>query len=366
MKIVADNNIPGLSRFLSPTFDLEVLPLAAINSESLRHADILIGRSVLRVNRELLENTAVKIVATSSSGIDHIDISYLEERGIKLFSAPGSNAQGVADYILWMVAYLEKNKLLSGKQAGIIGAGYVGAKVNELLTTLNFDVVIHDPPKALIDPHFVSTDLDDIAQQDLICVHAALTRHLPYPSYHMLSNEWLKKVRKNASFINAARGAILDTQALLNQNKPLNICCDVFENEPNISKLMLEKCLVVTPHIAGHTVESFYRGSHMIAQSLNQLIGDAKFAKNVSFQERKTKTIDATECQHWYDIILKLYEFRTKVELSSMTFYTLREFHRVRHDFSTMIILINHCLPTSERLLLKKLQLNLQEKNDAT
>lgn len=360
-RIVADNKIPGLLPNLTD-FDLTLLPPEAITAQSLRNADILICRSVLKVNRALLDNTPVKIVATPASGIDHIDTHYLEARGIPLFSAAGSNAQGVADYILWMIAWLEKNRKLSGKRAGIIGAGHIGTKIQSLLHILGFEVLMNDPPRAFKDPHFISTDLYDLRQQDLICVHAALSREQPFSSYHLLSSGWFNELKENATLINAARGGIIDTQALLRHKKPLNLCLDVFENEPDIEgyEQLVKKCFITTPHIAGHTIESFYRATEMIVSQIKHYLS-LNAVSPFSIPNIPITPIDARECQYWYDVILKLYDFHSKLELIPTTFYTLRESHRMRHDFAKIPIRIGLGLPEKERLLLKKLQLNVGE-----
>ncbi len=362
MKVIADKKIPGLSDFLSKQLDLELLSLEDINAQALKNADILIGRSVLKVNEALLDNTSVRIVATCSSGTDHIDVNYLNERGIKLFSAPGSNAQAVTDYILWMVAYVQSQGKKFAKKAGIIGAGYVGSKVKLLLETLGFQVIVNDPPRALRDPTFVSAELNEIAECDLICLHPSLSVEQPYPSYHLLSTAWWQKVKEHTVIINASRGAVIDTQALLAQNKKFILCCDVFENEPHVNQALIENCLIATPHIAGHTIESFYRATQMIVNQIHDKLGIVeKNSPCPPFCQGETGTIDASSCRHWYDVILKCYNFRSKVDLTPTSFYTLRETHRIRQDFATMTIKNSYFLSESDRTILIRLQLKLED-----
>lgn len=375
MKVVADDKIPGLSDWLSPQFDLELLPLEAINSETLKDADVFIGRSVLKVNKALLDNTNVQVVATCTSGTDHIDVNYLKEREITLFSAPGSNAQGVADYILWILAYCAKNGFNVGeyysplqiqkmdvpisKKAGIIGAGYVGTKVQFVLEILGFEVIVNDPPKALKDSSFISASLEEIAACDVICVHPALTKTLPYPSYHLLGQDWWKLVKDNTIFINAARGAVVDTNVLLQQKKNIYLCLDVFEDEPNVNETLIKQCLVATPHIAGHTIESFYCATQMIVNHIHRHFGIEKI-KNGKEEERAT-VVDGSDCHHWYEVILKCYNFGPKLELTPSSFYNLRNAYRNRHDFSALSIKNTQFLSDVDRFLLEKLQLNLEK-----
>ncbi len=362
MKIVADSKIPGITQFLSSECELELLPLEDITSITLRNADVLIGRSVLKVNKALLENTNVQVVGTCSSGTDHIDTNYLNEKGITLFSAPGSNAQGVADYVLWMLAFCEKNNInvCSSKRAGIIGAGYVGTKVRFVLETLGFNVIVNDPPKAAKDFSFDSATLAEIAECDLICVHSALTKTGDYPSYHLLSEDWWSLVKEKTVVINAARGAVIDTNALLKQKKALHLCLDVFENEPDINEDLLRRCMVATPHIAGHTIESFYRATQMIVEKVHGYFGLKNHAINAALPYKDNPQIDAHDCKHWYDVILKCYNFFPKLDLMPNSFYTVRNTYRDRHDFGAMQIKNTHFLSELDRCLLKKLQLNLE------
>lgn len=380
MKIIADDKIPSLISLLGDAFDIELLPLNKINADTLQNADILICRSTLPVNQALLGNTPVKLVATATSGTDHIDKAYLSAKGIAVFSAPGSNAPAVADYILWMIAYLKKQGF-TGKTAGVIGAGHVGTQVQRLLETLGFEVFMNDPPKTLREAHFSSTDLQEIAECDLICVHAELSHELPYSSYHLLSDAWFNMLKPDAVLINAARGAIINSHALLAHKKNIYLCLDVFENEPYISENILQKAQFITPHIAGYSVESFLRASEMVSRQIGNYFGiDEESGGDCQLSDVATRMkeasrpgmavhemamqpsllIDASECQFWHDVILKLYNFHSELDLTPETFYTLRERHRLRHDFSALSIKIGEQLPERDRCLLEKLLLKIQ------
>lgn len=349
--IIADEKIPGLEALAVAPFSLKRLPLSAMNALSIKDADILIVRSVLRVDRALLEGTNIRIVATVTSGTDHIDTAYLQEKGIPLFSAPGCNAPAVVDYMLWMIAYLAKYQqfIPFGKTAGIIGAGHVGTGVAALLKKLDMEVIFHDPPKAVSDPAFISHNLEKIAQSDLICVHAELSRTGDYPSYHMLSTQWFNSLNPSAIFINAARGAIIDTPAFLAylDSHPLQYCLDVFEDEPHVSDSLIQQAIFTTPHIAGHTVESFARASQKIVGDIMGHVEQKKIYERLY--------VDALECQHWYDVILKLYDFHSPQTLTEENFYTFREYHRSRHDFSAILVQVGDVLPTEDKALLVKL-----------
>lgn len=359
MKIIADRNIPGLA-WLSSRVDLHLLPSEAIptalHMEIFSDVQGIIVRSIQRVDRALLENTNIKWVATPASGTDHIDKAYLDSQGISLFSAPGCNASGVADYMLWMVAYLEKQHLFQEKKtAGIIGAGHVGKRVQKMLRTLGFDVLMYDPPLG------IKTDIKAIAACDLICVHSSLSYDGLYPSYHLLSSEWFRAMNEKAILINASRGAVIDT-LVLNQyaqdHPSFHYGLDVFENEPCVVESVIQRSFISTPHIAGHTIESFYRATQKITTDIAQWIGIPIIGLAESMEPiEPIMSIDATACQHWYDVILVLYPFQSSTSLTQGNFYAQREHYRTRHDFARIPIKISYSLPEADRLLLKNLSL---------
>lgn len=373
MKVIADHKIPGLA-WLSWHVDLQLLPSEAIPSalhlDAFSDVQGIIVRSTQRVDRALLENTNIKWVATPASGTDHIDKAYLDSQGILLFAAPGCNASAVVDYVLWMVAYLARKHWLNvdtdateKKTAGIIGAGHVGKRVQKMLTLLGFEVFMYDPPQ---DIH---TDLNAIAACDLICVHPSLSHDGPYPSYHLLSSEWFQMMNKKAILINASRGAVINTQALnqyVQDHPSFYYGLDVFEQEPFVLESLIERSFMSTPHIAGHTIESFYRASHKITGDIAQWMGLPTTGLIETLQSMESvlnkliPPVDATHCQHWYDVILALYPFQSSEPLTAANFYAQREKYRSRHDFSRIPVKISYALPEADRLLLENLSLHLE------
>ena len=128
MKIVADKAIPYARRFFSTLGDLILLDAGDITLASIRDADCLVVRSVTRVDRGLLDGAQVSCIASASSGIDHVDLDYLDTRDIALFDAKGCNANSVAEYVLSCLFVLSEQYgvKLEGRSAGIIGCGNVG------------------------------------------------------------------------------------------------------------------------------------------------------------------------------------------------------------------------------------------------
>lgn len=131
MNIVADANIPFAVQAFSCFGNVRVAPGRAIDKAMVADADMLLVRSVTRVDRNLLENSHVRFVGTATIGIDHVDTGYLAAQGIAFASAPGSNAQSVAEYVACSLVHVYHGDLteLSGKTLGVIGAGNVGSRV---------------------------------------------------------------------------------------------------------------------------------------------------------------------------------------------------------------------------------------------
>ena len=100
LKIILDENIPHSQEIFSPFGEITPLPGRKITNQDLRYADALIVRSVTNVDKNLLQNTTVKFVGTCTIGTDHVKEKELEELNIHFCSAPGCNAQSVAEYVL--------------------------------------------------------------------------------------------------------------------------------------------------------------------------------------------------------------------------------------------------------------------------
>ena len=133
MRIVADKNIPLLPELFSQGCELIQLDGREINAASVSKADALVVRSITRVDAQLLENSEVRFVATATSGTDHVDDEWLAANGIKLVSAPGANANAVADYVMAAFCHcgmLEKLATTSLK-CGVVGVGHVGSGARE-------------------------------------------------------------------------------------------------------------------------------------------------------------------------------------------------------------------------------------------
>lgn len=356
--VLADASLPGLTEAFPKPFKLTLYNTATEIKTLLTEQEILLCRSTLPVNQALIGDNKLKVVATASSGTDHIDSEYLIEKGIKLLDAKGSNAVSVADYVLSCIAYLKTTMGFNGKKAGIIGAGAVGTEVATRLRAIGIEVIAYDPPLELVAPHFKSAKLSDLFLCDLLCIHANRHNNPPYPSFNLLNEEFLKQLRPNTVILNAARGGIVNEEALLNVGKSLIYCTDVYENEPFIDPDIVQRATLCTPHIAGHSIEAKLRAVTLISEKLHDYY---HLASPLFVEKIKGNELTITPHSSWENVVLFLYNpiHETKLLKNSAvvafdsTFQTIRKAHHHRHDFNC------YTIPNAD----KKLNMILSKEN---
>ncbi|MDI1301139.1 MAG: 4-phosphoerythronate dehydrogenase [bacterium] len=269
MRFVVDENMPLLSEFFGDLGEIVHLPGRAISRADLLAADALLVRSVTRVDRGLLEGTAVRFVGTATIGTDHIDKAGLAALGITVASAPGCNARAVGEYVATVLATLADEQGWQPQQRtlGVIGLGNTGCQVMRLAAVLGFRVLGCDP--------FVSvpgiemrTFTELLAEADIVSLHVPLTSTGPHPTHHLFGAGQLASLRSGSILINSSRGEVVDNPALehLLQRRPeaLTVVLDVWEGEPTVRPGLLERVRFGTPHVAGYSQEGKWRGTEMI------------------------------------------------------------------------------------------------------
>ncbi|QTN40427.1 4-phosphoerythronate dehydrogenase PdxB [Marinobacter salsuginis] len=280
MLIVADENIPLLDCFFGDIGEIHRVSGRTMSNADVRDADILLVRSVTKVNRELLEGSRVRFVGTSTIGTDHVDLDWLEQSGIRFSAAPGCNANSVAEYVLSVLSlHAERRGLSDWSQlsVGIVGVGNVGGELAHKLERLGFDVRLCDPPRADReegDQGFVA--LEEAMRCDVVSLHTPLIREGDHPTLHMIGESELAALNSNQLLINAGRGEVIDSSALLarlEQPNPPTVALDVWEQEPRIHPGLVERVWLATPHIAGYSLEGKVQGTEMIYQALSHFMG---------------------------------------------------------------------------------------------
>jgi erythronate-4-phosphate dehydrogenase len=273
MKIVADENIPYVHEFFGSFGEVITAPGRHLTREQLGDAEVLLVRSVTRVNEALLAGSAVRFIGTCTIGTDHLDTEYLRRNHIAFASAPGCNAGGVVQYV--MAALTELASHWRQKRVGVIGRGNVGGRLCRALEALQVNYLAYDP---FLSPneHPRLCAVEQALDCDIICVHTPYTTAGPHPTHHMIGSFQLRHMRPGAILLNAGRGGAIDNRALLahlQADADLRVVLDVWENEPDIDLALMEVVALGTPHIAGYSYEGKLNGSAMIHAALAQFLG---------------------------------------------------------------------------------------------
>ena len=272
MKIKADQNIPFVKECFSSIGDITLVGGRDVTPELVKDADILLVRSITRVNADLLAGSSVKFVATATIGVEHIDQDYLAQNGIGFASAPGSNANSVAEYIVAALLTLgKKHKFqLEGKSIGIVGVGNVGSWVETKCRAMGMKVVLNDPPLAHQTGDDKYRPLDEVYDCDFITLHTPLTQDGLDATWHLADEQFFDSMKQGAFFINSSRGKVQDETALksaMQSGKLGGVVLDVWETEPKVDPWLLRNVDLSTPHIAGYSFDGKVAGMIMIYEA---------------------------------------------------------------------------------------------------
>jgi len=258
------------------------------------------------VTPEILSSAPnVKIIATMSTGFDHVDLPYCRDKHITVANVPRYGENTVAEHTFALLLALSRNLLpsiqrvkgglfdpqglrgwdLKGKTLGVIGTGSIGQHVIKMARAFEMPVLAYDPfPKQQLEHElgFTYTNLDHlIAHSDVVSLHCPYNEH----THHLLNDHNLSFIKKGAVIINTARGALIDSAALLRALQDGRVSAaglDVLEEESsireeyqvlhpqfqeksNLHKVVLEHVLIhhpkviVTPHNAFNSEEALRR-----------------------------------------------------------------------------------------------------------
>ena len=272
-QVVIDRGIPFLDGVFPPEIDVRFLSPEEITPQAVRCADALFVRTRTNINKELLSGSNVRFVATATIGFDHIDQDYCREAGIHWVSCPGCNAQAVCDYVEEAITSIKSDK--SELTVGVIGYGHVGKLVARMAEKRGYTVLLSDPPLG------IGLSLEQLAPQcDVLTFHTPLTREGEYPTYHLCDANILRRCKPGTLIINAARGGVIDEQALLSQlstlvqrsrsfermrdkNSQLSTAIDCWDGEPKLNQELLKKVNLASFHIAGYSIRGKMNASEM-------------------------------------------------------------------------------------------------------
>ena len=261
----------------------------------------LVIRSKFLVDRKVIELAKnLKFICRAGAGMDNIDEAYANEKGIKLINAPEGNMDAVGEHAVGILLSLMNNLNrsdaeirkgvwnreanrgyeLKGKTAGIIGYGFMGSSFARKLSGFGVNVIAYDKYKTgFSDQYAREVSMEEIVKHaDVVSFHIPLTTE----TNGMVDDEYLFHFKKPIFLLNTSRGKVVKTQALLNaikQGKILGAGLDVLEVEkfPALGEqawfeeLRQSGKVILTPHVAGWTFDSYRKISEVMAEKLSKL-----------------------------------------------------------------------------------------------
>ena len=275
MKVIVDNKIPFISEAIEKIADKVVyLPGKDFTPESVKDADALIIRTRTHCNRELLQGSSVRFIATATIGFDHIDTEYCQKAGITWTNAPGCNSSSVAQYIQSSLLLLQqlKGRNLSELTMGVIGVGNVGSKVVKVAQEMGMHVLQNDLPREDKEGKADFSSLQTLAEEcDILTFHVPLYKEGKYKTLHLGDDTFFRSLKRRPVIINTSRGEVIETNALLSALEIgviSDAIIDVWENEPDINLTLLNKVFIGTPHIAGYSADGKANATRMSLDAL--------------------------------------------------------------------------------------------------
>lgn len=279
LTIVADEAIPFVREAFGLVGQVQALPEVEITPEAVRTADLLVVRTVTRVDRRLLDGSSVRWAGTVTIGMDHLDLPYLQQRGIAYASAPGCNANSVCEYVAAALLRLavEVGFELSGLRLGIVGVGNIGSRVARMARALGMTPLLCDPPRARAEGEDGFVPLEQLlAESDVVTLHVPLSKEGPDSTWHLADERFFAALRPGTIFINTSRGNVVDEAALrsaVDRGCVSAAVLDVWSGEPNISPETAARAEIATPHIAGYSFEGRVNGTRQVFEAACRALG---------------------------------------------------------------------------------------------
>ena len=341
-KIIIDEDIPYIRGVLEDYARVCYFPAKAISQDVVKDADGLFIRTRTSCNRELLAGSSVKFIGSATTGKDHVDEAFCKESGIRFIHAPGCNAGSVKQYVAAALSVIMKNTDCSPEQLtlGIVGVGQIGSRVRKMASHLGFQVLINDPPRERSEGLSGFSSLIDVLEHsDIITVHVPLSDHGQDATFHMINDDFLRKMKSHSYLVNTSRGPVADTGALKMHADRLHYVLDVWENEPDIDNALLRKTFLATPHIAGYSVDGKANASGTVIREAAKYFGFPLENWKPDIPEPAHEKIEADSSNKMcdvYDAILQTYDIRNdekKLRDNPAHFEQLRNGYPKRWEF---------------------------------
>jgi D-3-phosphoglycerate dehydrogenase len=304
MKILLlDKNHPLITeQLLAKNFILEEDFMSSYDEvcSKIENYDGVIIRSRIPLDKNFLEKAKnLKFIARVGAGMENIDIPIAEKLGIQLINSPEGNRDSVAEHVVGMLLILmnrlfiasqevkngiwlrEENRgdELLGKTVGLIGYGNMGKATAKRLSGFGCKVIFHDILPDLSDEYATQVSLKELKEQaEVLSLHIPLTD----VSYYLIDGPFISDMKNNFYFVNTARGKNVETKSLveaLKAGKVKGACLDVLEYEKSsfenletenedLKYLLESEKVIVTPHIAGWTIQSKEKLAQVIVDKI--------------------------------------------------------------------------------------------------
>lgn len=265
--------------------------------DELADANVVFTTSRLPLTERVIDQTDLDIVAKIGTGVDNVALDAARERGIPVTYTPGTNAIAVAEHTIGLVLAVSKQfetgrralqtgrwrdevplgRLINGKTLGIVGYGDIGSRVASLMSGFHTEILAHDPYIDPIDTEYAGASLvpldDLLTRSDIVSINAELTEE----TRGMIGHHELSLMQDHAIIVNTARGPIIQQDALieaLDTGAIAGAGLDVFEHEPPTTDSPLHDydSVIMTPHVAGVTVETRERAIQLLANNVRSLL----------------------------------------------------------------------------------------------
>ena len=237
----------------------------------------------------------LKVISRNGSGIDNLPVAYIQNKGIELKTAVGSNARGVAELtIALMLSVLRsipqcdrgirawnwpriRGRELSSLTIGVVGLGAIGRVTSELCVLLGARVLAHDP--FVSSPDQTPDRVEPVSLERLFQTCDVMTFHCPAPEDNkpLLNRAMLENAKQGLVIVNTARAGLIDEDAVLdalNTGQVFGLATDVFEREPpDLSALLTHERVISTSHIGAFTAESVARAADAAVANILDSLG---------------------------------------------------------------------------------------------
>ncbi len=266
--------------------------------ELVKDVEAIVVRSKPKVTRRVIEAAPkLRVIGRAGVGLDNIDLEAAKERGIKVVNSPGASSRSVAELVFGLllavarkIAFADRKMRegvwakkqcmgieLEGKTIGVIGFGRIGYNVAKIANAFGMRVLLYDPypneeRAREVGGTFASLE-DLLKESDVVTLHVPLVD----ATYHLIDEERLKLMKPTAILINAARGAVVDNNALvkaLQEGWIAGAGLDVYEEEPLPKDHPLTRLdnVVLTPHIGASTEEAQMRAGVQVAEQIVEIL----------------------------------------------------------------------------------------------